>query len=189
MKPKLRLLVVLLLTTALAGLFIWLLRSAASPSLIFVGHRTDPLGRPLAVFRATNPSDQSYSYFGGSASPFHTYRAPAATGWQVVDPDLCGVGCTWHELAAHTSIEFEVPTLDDSTQFALGVHFVRATPSDLIRRGHSPGPLARLRQLLHKWLPAPQPTWSPPVPPVAPAPPHPSHTGETSTPTRQPHGP
>lgn len=171
MKPKHRLLLVLLLTTALAGLFLWLLRGAASPSLSFVGHRADSLGRPLVVFRATNPTGQSYSYFGGSASPLPAYRVPAVTGWRVMDPELCGVGCTWHELAAHTSIEFEVPTLDDSTPFALGVHFVRGTPSAVTRRSQSPGPFANVRQFFQKWLPEPQPTWSPPVPPAPPVPP------------------
>jgi hypothetical protein len=155
-KSKCYIFVGLLVIATLVGAFVWRLRMSSPPSLGFVEFRTSAYGRLVAVFRATNKSEQPYSYLGGAERPFYSYGVPTATGWRIEEPGFCGTGCGFHELAAHTSINFEVPSSSTSAQFALGVHFVRATPKEIYSRLHSL--IYGYRHFVQRWLPEPEPT-------------------------------
>lgn len=153
------LLALLVPAAVLAGFLASMLRIDSPPSLKFVGFRTNQFDRQVAVFRATNSSDQPFSYLGyGPTMPLHCYRTPTSTGWHIEINGYCGNGVGLSELAPHTSIDFEVDPLGASPPFAIGIAFERGTPSELERRAHSR--FAELCYFIQHWLPAREPTWS-----------------------------
>jgi len=162
MKSKHTKFIALLLVTVIVGTFIWWLRNRPSPSLSFVEFRTDQHGQLVAVFRASNTSDQPFSYLGYSASmPWYYYRLPTASGWRQESGFDCGTGIGYFEFPPHSALDFNVWPPHAAPKFAVGVSFERATPAEIHSRSRSL--FAELNHFIWGLLTTPQRTWSEPV--------------------------
>lgn len=163
MTSKLSKLSVLLLATALVVAWFWRVSGSAPPTINFVKFGTNAYGYPVAVFRATNTTGHTFSYWGeGPASPHYALRSLTATGWHKESLGWCGTGAYTQELPPHSSVDFEVESSGMPPSSAVGIRFECATREEVDRRMDSP--FRDMRYFIQDLFPKPEPTWSPLVP-------------------------
>lgn len=151
-------LVVFVCVTVLIGIVVWRLRPVPPPMLHYVEVRTDHDGQ-IAVFRATNVSDQPFSYLAYDAStPWFYHRVPTASGGRPEAAYPCGMGAGHFELPPHTSRDLEIPIFGSLVPATVGIYFEQATPEEIDSR--SQRPFAEFRSFIYHFLPTPEPTWS-----------------------------
>jgi hypothetical protein len=129
----LAILVLVTVVAAVAGRYFWV---RSGPSLRFVEFRTDAKQQRFAIFRATNPTSDSYSYAAhGPESPFYVQRTYVQrTRTYVVEPDHTesanASGASMYELKPHGSVDFVVKLEGHAEPFAIGVFFIPGTVAE-----------------------------------------------------------
>lgn len=149
---------------SLVGFVVWRVRQTPPPSVSFVEYRAGQYGE-VAVFRATNISNRSFSYTGyGPSMPWIYRQVSTRTGFQPESVYDCGTGVGCFELPPHATVEFQFPSwhCGETRKPVIGIYFHKATPKHLM--GSAPPALANLWYLIRERFPRPDPTWSQPPP-------------------------